>query len=93
MKKKTSKKPIPFSEQLKERIDSSGLSRYRIWKETGVAQSTLSEFMSGNRALSLAIIDKIVATLDLELKPKTPSEGSYRVASEEVERLRRSDLE
>ena len=76
MKKKTSKKPIPFSEQLKERIDSSGLSRYRIWKETGVAQSTLSEFMSGNRALSLANIDNIVATLDLEQKPRTLSEST-----------------
>jgi transcriptional regulator with XRE-family HTH domain len=76
MKKKTSKKPIPFSEQLKERIDSSGLSRYRIWKETGVAQSTLSEFMSGNRALSMGAIDKIVGLLDLELKPRTLSESN-----------------
>lgn len=73
MPKKLLKKPIPFSEQLKEQIDASGLSRYRIWKETGVAQSTLSGFMNGNRALSLANIDKIVATLDLELKPRNES--------------------
>jgi len=32
--------------------------------------------MSGNRALSLANIDNIVATLDLEQKPRTLSEST-----------------
>jgi transcriptional regulator with XRE-family HTH domain len=67
MKKKSTKKKPLLSEQLKESIDASELSRYRISKESGVAQSTISGFMNGHRSLSLANIDKIGEVLDLEL--------------------------
>lgn len=65
---KQKKKTI--SEQLIEAIESSELSRYRISQETGIAQSTLSEFVNGNRWLSLQNIDIVCELLDLELKPK-----------------------
>jgi transcriptional regulator with XRE-family HTH domain len=67
MKKKSTKKKPLLSEQLKERVNASELSRYRISKESGVAQSTISGFMNGHRSLSLANIDKIGEVLDLEL--------------------------
>ena len=60
----------PISEQLIEAIESSELTRYRISQETGIAQSTLSEFVNGNRWLSLQNIDLVCELLDLELKPR-----------------------
>lgn len=67
---KQKKKRLPISDQLREAIESSELSRYRISKETGIAQSTLSEFINTNRSLSLANIDKVCELLDLELVPR-----------------------
>lgn len=61
---------LSFSEQLKQAIESSELTRYRIAKDSGVAQSTLSQFINGNRAISLANIDRICELLDLELVPR-----------------------
>jgi transcriptional regulator with XRE-family HTH domain len=71
MKKVRAKAKTPFSEQLKQRIEESELTRYRIAKESGVAQSTLSSFVNGQRALSLTNIDKICDLLDLQLVPRT----------------------
>ena len=64
------RKKKPISEQLIEAIESSELTRYRISQETGIAQSTLSEFVNGNRWLSLQNIDLVCELLDLELKPR-----------------------
>jgi len=61
---------LSFSEQLIQAIESSELTRYRIAKDSGVAQSTLSQFVNGHRALSLANIDKVCDFLDLELVPR-----------------------
>jgi transcriptional regulator with XRE-family HTH domain len=44
MEKKKMKK---LSEQIRQAVDASGLSRYRICKEIGLAQSTMSRFMAG----------------------------------------------
>ena len=75
MPKKASTKRSTLSEQLKELIDDSGLSRYRISMESGVAQSTLSSFMSGRRSMSLENIDRIGEVLGLELiRRKTTKE-------------------
>ena len=60
-------KRLPFSEQLRRAIESSELTRYRIWKESGVAQSTLSEFVHGNRTLSMKNIDAVCEVLGLSL--------------------------
>lgn len=70
MAKKRSKQnqgKLPLSEQLRQAIDGSELSRYRISKDSGVAQSTISQFMNGKRSLSPKAIDRIGELLDLEL--------------------------
>lgn len=66
------RKPVKllFSEQLKLAIESSELTRYRIAKDAGVPQSTLSQFVNGKRSLSLMNIDRICELLDLELVPR-----------------------
>jgi transcriptional regulator with XRE-family HTH domain len=58
-----------FSEQLRRSIRECGRSRYALSCETGVDQSTLSRFMQGG-SLSLAVVDKLVEALDLEVKPR-----------------------
>jgi len=70
-------KRLPFSEQLRSAIESSKLTRYEIWKQSGVAQSTLSEFVHGNRTLSMKNIDAVCEVLGLSLvEPKAKKKGS-----------------
>lgn len=56
-----------ISDDLRRAIESSGLTRYRIAKDTGLSQSLLSRFVSGERGLSLEAIDKIGTLLGLRL--------------------------
>jgi Cro/C1-type HTH DNA-binding domain len=63
---------VSFDDQLRAAIKESGVSRYRISKDTGLAQSNLSTFMSGKAGLSLDSIVKLVEYLDLSIvSPKT----------------------
>lgn len=64
------KKRLLFSEQLRAAIEASELSQYRIAQESGIARSSLSQFMTGKRSMSLANIDAILEVLDLELTPR-----------------------
>jgi transcriptional regulator with XRE-family HTH domain len=69
-------KPLLISEQLRRAIQASDLTRYRIAKRTGLSQSLLSRFASGDRGLSLDAIDKIGALLGLRLvSAPTPREN------------------
>lgn len=70
MTKKQKSKRSLISEQLKGLIAEGELSRYRIAKETGISQATLSGFVNGKRSLSLANIDKIGELFDLEVAPR-----------------------
>ena len=64
-----------ISDQLRAAIESSGVSRYRIWKQTGIAQAVLSKFMAGKGGLSMEGIDAIGRQLHLQLvaDPAAPS--------------------
>lgn len=55
------------SETLRRAVEQSGMSRYVIAKETGIAQSMLSRFVTGRRGLSLDAVDRLAAFLKLEL--------------------------
>jgi transcriptional regulator with XRE-family HTH domain len=73
MAEKKSKKSgvqLLFSEQLRAAIEASELTQYRIAKESGIARSSLSQFMTGKRSMSLANIDAIIEVLDLKLTPR-----------------------
>ncbi|MCA9028585.1 MAG: helix-turn-helix domain-containing protein [Planctomycetaceae bacterium] len=56
-----------ISDQLRDAIGASGETRYRISKETSIAQSALSRFMSGERGLTSSAIDTLCEYLNLEL--------------------------
>jgi transcriptional regulator with XRE-family HTH domain len=58
---------LPLSEQVRKAIDAAGVTRYRIAKETGLSESALSRFMSGERELSLPAVDRLAEYLGLSL--------------------------
>lgn len=72
MGKKQSK---TLTDQLRQAIDDSGLTRYRIAKETGISESTLSKFYLGQRGLSMealnALSECLQLTIHLGRKPET----------------------
>jgi len=55
------------SDQIRRLIDSSGLSRYEIAKRSGIDQSAISRFMTGERGLSTTALDTLGKLLDLEV--------------------------
>lgn len=61
-----------ISNQLRDAIATAGATRYEISKQTGVAQSALSRFMSGERGLTSSAIDVLGEYLDLELTKRKP---------------------
>jgi transcriptional regulator with XRE-family HTH domain len=58
---------MKLSDGLRRAIETSGFSRYRIAKETGVSQAALSRFCSGERGLTLDGIDRIAEFLNIRL--------------------------
>jgi predicted XRE-type DNA-binding protein len=55
------------SEQVRALIDNSGMTRYQISKLTGIHQSALTRFMSGERGLSMQALDALGEALELEV--------------------------
>lgn len=60
----------PFSDQLRRAIRDCGMTRYAIAVRTGIDQASLSKFMTGERGLSLAAIDKLMDAMGLEIRPR-----------------------
>jgi transcriptional regulator with XRE-family HTH domain len=58
---------VKLSDQVRRAVDASGLSRYRIAKDIGVAESTVSRFMAGKGGLSLANLDAMADLLGLDI--------------------------
>ena len=75
------KPPRPISQQLRDAIEASGMSRYRICKEIGLPESTMSQFMTGKTGLALKTVDRVGELLGLrvvagaEPQPKQKHKG------------------
>ena len=68
------RKRLTFSDELRRAVDDCGRSRYRICRELGIAESTLSRFMSGERGLTMKCLDRLAELLDLHVAAgKRPS--------------------
>ena len=61
------RKRIKMSDQLRHVIENSSMSRYRIWQETGIDQSTLSKFMLSKGGLSTDALDRLADLLDVNI--------------------------
>ena len=66
-----------FSDQIRDAVDASGLSRYAICKAIGFPESSMSRFMTGKGGLSMDTLDKLAELLGLSVatKPKCKHRG------------------
>ncbi len=67
-----SKKRIKLSDQIRRAVNASGISRYRISKELGISESTMSRFMAGLGGLSMEYLDALADLLEMNLAAFTP---------------------
>ena len=63
--------------KIRKAVETSGKSRYRIARESGLAQSQLSRLISGKRGLSLEALVRLADCLGLEvvIRPKRRRKG------------------
>lgn len=59
------KQPKSLSDQIRDAVDASGMSRYAICNTTGIGQSTMSRFMHRQGGLSMASLDRLADLLGL----------------------------
>jgi DNA transposition AAA+ family ATPase len=64
------KQRLSLSDELRQAIERSGVSRYSIWQQTGIDQGSLSKFMDGERGLGMESIDKLADLLGLHIVAK-----------------------
>ena len=64
-----------LSDQLRQAIDASGLTRYRISLDTGIDQSSLAKFYNGLQTLSMENVDKLGEYLGLKIVAKPKPKG------------------
>jgi len=62
-----SHRTIKLGDQIRNAVDRCGQSRYAISKATGISQSTLTRFMSGERGLPMKTLDRLADYLDLNI--------------------------
>jgi hypothetical protein len=60
-----------LSDQIRDAVDNSGVTHYRLCAESGVQQSTLSRFMRGG-GMSLDTLDRLADVLGLVVVVKRP---------------------
>ena len=67
-----------LTDQIRQAIDDSGLTRYRIAQDTGIDESSLAKFYNRHRGLSLDNLDRLGEYLGLRIvmdrKPKKKGE-------------------
>jgi ribosome-binding protein aMBF1 (putative translation factor) len=73
---------------MRKAIETSGQSRYQISKGTGIAESVLSRFMSGETALTVETVERLAAYLGLVIvvRPKSEAESKSRIRPSREER-------
>jgi transcriptional regulator with XRE-family HTH domain len=56
-----------FSDQIRDAVDASGLSRYAICKAIDLNQGAMSRFMAGKSGLSLDALDRLAECIGLDV--------------------------
>jgi len=69
-------KPTHLSEQIRRAVRDSGMSMLAVARAVETDKATMSRFLSGERGLRLATIDKLGALLGLRVVGRTPRKGS-----------------
>jgi transcriptional regulator with XRE-family HTH domain len=66
-KKAKQKRSNLVSDQLRQAIDDSGVTRYRIAQETGISETALALFYNGQRGLSMKALNALGEFLQLKI--------------------------
>jgi transcriptional regulator with XRE-family HTH domain len=61
------KRTTLLTDQLRQAIDESGLTRYQIAKATGIDESALAKFYNGHRGLSMEALNALGEFLQLTI--------------------------
>jgi transcriptional regulator with XRE-family HTH domain len=56
-----------LTDQIRDTVKRSQLTRYEICRQTGIDKASMSKFASGQRGLSLAHLDKLATLLGLRI--------------------------
>lgn len=72
-----------LSDQIREAVDASGMSRYRIAKELGISESAMSRFMSAQGGLSLKNLDALADLLGINVTLDKPKKKRKKQPPEE----------
>lgn len=64
-----------LSDQIREAFVRSGMTRFKLAKEAGVAYAVVHRFISSERDITLETADKLVQVLELELASTRRSKG------------------
>lgn len=59
---------MTITKALRQAIEDSGKTPYRIATDAGISPAMLSRFLAGKRDLRLATVDKLATMLGLELR-------------------------
>jgi transcriptional regulator with XRE-family HTH domain len=71
-------KKLSLSDQLRQFIETAGVSRYRISQETGISEPLLSRFMHGKAFFSEESLNTIAEALELELTKRSTTTAKSR---------------
>ena len=69
---------MTFSDQVRNAIKSSGMTRYMIAKESGLTSGALSRFMAGDRDMNLRTLDKLASVIGVRLVIDRPKRRRKR---------------
>lgn len=72
-----SHKNTSLTDQLRQLIESAEISRYELWRQTGIDQAVLSKFVNHKGGLSMESLDKIGELFDLQIT-KRPKPAAKR---------------
>ncbi len=61
------KSRVKLSDQIRNTIRESDMSRYQIWKATGIDQGALSRFVAGKAGMSFVSLDRLADLLGLNI--------------------------
>jgi plasmid maintenance system antidote protein VapI len=66
-----------LSDEIRDAVNASGVSRYAIAKTLGIAESTMSRFMNAKGGLSMDFIDRLAELLGMHIvvKPERKQGG------------------
>ena len=69
-KKRIQRKRKTLERHLRDAVTESGLSQYRIAKDTGISQPVVTRFANGTRSISIDTADRLMEYFGLEITPK-----------------------